>query len=109
MTDNSFDGVYFDPQAATDAAGRLDALAQHLRDDLQTSNASLTVPPAGADEVSARAAGTMNDVAGSFSTSADAGVLELQKLAASLRAQVNHFGKAESDNAAGIESSTRTV
>jgi len=104
MTENSSDGVYFDPQAATEAAGRLDALAQRLRDDIETSKASLTVPPAGTDEVSARAAGTMNDVAGSFSTSADGGVGELQKLAASLRAQVNHFGQAESDNTAGIES-----
>ncbi|MBU3067998.1 PE family protein [Nocardia sp. NEAU-G5] len=104
MTENKSDGVYFDPQAATEAAGRLDALAQRLRDDLTASKAALTVPPAGADEVSLRAAGTMNDVAGSFNTSADGGVDELQKLAASLRAQVNHFGQAESDNAAGIES-----
>lgn len=104
MTENSSDGVYFDAQAATEAAGRLDALAQRLRDDLESSRAALTVPPAGADEVSVRAAATMTDVAGSFSTGADGGVDELHKLAASLRAQVNHFGQAESDNAAGIES-----
>jgi hypothetical protein len=45
----------------------------------------------------------MNEVGGSFSTSADAGVLELQKMAASLRAQVTHFGRVESENSTGIE------
>ncbi|WP_067895454.1 PE family protein [Nocardia vaccinii] len=103
MTDNNFDGVYFSPAAATDAAGRLDALAQRLQQDLQTSKTALSVPAAGTDEVSVRAAHTMNEVAGSFSTSADAGVLELQKLAASLRAQVTHFGRVENENTTGIE------
>ncbi|WP_345497979.1 PE domain-containing protein [Nocardia callitridis] len=104
MTDNGFNGVYFDPQAATDAAGRLDALAQRLQDDLGAGEASLAVPSAGVDEVSVRAAGTMNEVAGSFSTSAAEGVLELRKLAASLRAQVAHFGRLEDDNVTGIRS-----
>lgn len=103
MTDNNFDGLYFSPAAATDAAGRLDALAQRLQQELQTSKPTLTVPAAGADEVSVRAAHTMNEVGGSFSTSADAGVLELQKMAASLRAQVTHFGRVESENSTGIE------
>jgi hypothetical protein len=103
MTDDNFGGVYFDPATANEAAGRLDALALRLQQDLQAGRPALTVPAAGNDEVSVRAAGTMNDVAASFSTSADDGVLELQKLAASLRAQVSHFGRAESENAAGIE------
>ncbi|MQY19552.1 PE family protein [Nocardia macrotermitis] len=103
MTDNNFGGVYFSPAAATDAAGRLDAVALRLQQDLQDNKLALTVPAAGADEVSVRAADTMNHVAGSFTTSAEASILELQKLAASLRAQVSHFGRVESANAAGIE------
>ncbi len=103
MADNDFNGVYFDPQAATEAAGRLDALAARLQNDVAEGKPSLTVPAAGDDEVSTRAAGTMNDVADSFSTSADAGVEELQKLAASLRAQVDHFGRVEDANVAGVE------
>jgi PE family len=104
MTDTAnIEGLYFDPATATDAASRLDALAQRLHDDLQAGQPTLTVVSAGTDEVSMRAAGTMNDVAASFSESAAAGVLELQKLAATLRAQVTHFGRVESGSAAGLE------
>ncbi|MFF0491332.1 PE domain-containing protein [Nocardia sp. NPDC004068] len=98
----NFAGVYFDPAAATDAAARLDALAQRLEDELRENQTALTVPAAGADEVSGRAAQTMNGVADSFAESVSAGILELRKLAASLRAQVNHVGRVESDTAAAV-------
>ncbi len=104
----NFAGVYFDPASATDAATRLDALAQRLEDELRQNQPSLTVPAAGADEVSGRAAQTMNGVADSFAESVRAGILELRKLAASLRAQVTHVGQVESDTAAAL-GANRTV
>ncbi|WP_227998549.1 PE family protein [Nocardia australiensis] len=95
-----FNGVMFDPVAARDAAVRLDGMADRLERELRDSEVSLSVPPAGTDEVSARAAQTMNDVAASYTQSASAGILELRKLAATLRTQVNQFGRSESDSVA---------
>lgn len=91
-------GVRFDAVAARDAATRLDGLADRLEEQLRTGEPSLQVAPAGLDEVSLRAAQTMTGVAISFSESASAGVLELRKLAALLRSQVQEFGRAEADN-----------
>ncbi|MCM6776093.1 PE domain-containing protein [Nocardia sp. CDC159] len=105
----NFAGLSFDPAAATDAAARLDALAQRLEDDLRADEPALTVPAAGVDEVSVRAAETMNGVAGSFSETANAGILELRKLAASLRAQVSYFGRVENDSAAGLGGAARSA
>ncbi|MFI6775550.1 PE family protein [Nocardia sp. NPDC050412] len=95
-----FDGVMFDPAAARDAAARLDGLAARLEAELREGSPALTVPPAAADEVSGRAAQTMNDVAASYGQSATAGIVELRKLAATLRAQAAQFGRAENDNVA---------
>ncbi|WP_433599715.1 PE family protein [Nocardia sp. CA-135953] len=95
-----FDGVMFDPAAARDAATRLDGLAARLEAELREGSPALTVPPAGVDEVSVRAAQTMNDVAASYGQSATAGIVELRKLAATLRAQAAHFGRAENDSVA---------
>ncbi|MGF6889170.1 hypothetical protein ABIA39_008544 [Nocardia sp. GAS34] len=97
-----FGGVQFDPVAARNAAVRLDGLADRLEGDLRTNDVALRVAPAGVDEVSARAAGTMNDVAASYSDSASAGVLELHKLAATLRAQADRFGRSEAESVADI-------
>ncbi|MGY4102264.1 PE family protein [Nocardia sp. R16R-3T] len=96
----NFDGVLFDPAAAKDAAARLDGLAARLEAELREGSPALTVRPAGADEVSGRAAQTMNDVAASYGQSAAAGIVELRKLAATLRAQAAQFGRAENDNVA---------
>ncbi|WP_327095470.1 PE family protein [Nocardia vinacea] len=95
-----FDGVMFDPAAARDAATRLDGLAARLEAELREGSPALTVPPAGVDEVSGRAAQTMNDVAASYGQSATAGIVELRKLAATLRAQAAQFGRAENDSVA---------
>ncbi|WP_406236328.1 PE domain-containing protein [Nocardia sp. NBC_01009] len=95
-----FDGVVFDPVAARNAAVRLDGLADRLERDLRSGATSLTIPSAGLDEVSVRAAQTMSDVASSYTESASAGILEIRKLAATLRTQAAQFGRAESDSAA---------
>ncbi|WP_433195514.1 PE family protein [Nocardia sp. CA-107356] len=95
-----FDGVLFDPAAARDAAARLDGLAARLEAEFAEGSPALTVPPAGVDEVSMRAAQTMNDVAGSYGQSAAAGIVELRKLAATLRSQATQFGRAENDSVA---------
>ncbi|MEV6323754.1 PE family protein [Nocardia sp. NPDC051787] len=93
-------GVSFDPAAALDAATRLDGLADRLAADLRISEGALTVAPAGRDEVSERAAATMTSVADSFGETAAAGINELRKVAAELRAQTDRFGRMESENAA---------
>ncbi|WP_019929519.1 PE family protein [Nocardia sp. BMG111209] len=100
MVTSDFDGVQFDPVAARQAAAQLDGLAGRLAGDLQDERPRLTAAPAGSDEVSVRAAQTLEAVAESFRSSADAGVLEVRKLAATLRVQSDHFGQAEADNSA---------
>ncbi|WP_069161894.1 PE domain-containing protein [Nocardia altamirensis] len=100
-TGADFNGVRFDADAAKDAALRLDGLADRLESELRSGEVSLRIPAAGVDEVSQRAAQTMNGVATSYTDSAAAGVLELRKLAATLRSQVRQFDRSES---ASVES-----
>ncbi|MER7453411.1 PE family protein [Nocardia beijingensis] len=101
-TDANFAGVQFDPVAARSAAARLDDLADRLESDLHASDLALRVVPASIDEVSERAASTMNEVAASYSDSASTGILELRKLAATLRAQADRFGRSEAESVADI-------
>lgn len=106
MTNSAADfgsGVTFDPVAAGQAAVRLDALADRMERDLRADEPVLTVAPGGLDEVSVRAAQTMTDVATSFSDSAFGGILELRKLAATLRSQSMLFGAAEDASAAEFD------
>lgn len=95
MATNEFDGVRFDPVAANDVATQLDELADRLAGGLQVEQTKLTIMPAGADEVSVRASGTLNAVAVSFQERGGLGVDELRKLAATLRVQSTRFGQAE--------------
>lgn len=95
-----FAGVQFDPTVAREVATRLDDLADRLEQGLRNNEPALTVEPAGLDAVSTRAAQTMNQVAANYAENAAAGVLELRKLAAVLRGQVDEFGRAEDDNTA---------
>ncbi|WP_067861509.1 PE domain-containing protein [Nocardia shimofusensis] len=97
-----FAGVQFDPVAAQEAANRLDGLADRLERGLRDNEPALAVEPAGLDAVSQRAAQTMNEVAANYADNAAAGVLELRRLAAVLRGQVQGFGRVEGDNAAGF-------
>ncbi|MEV0540289.1 PE family protein [Nocardia salmonicida] len=101
-TGEMYDGVQFDAATAARASSGLDSLAERLTADLHAAEQALTIAPAGADEVSGRSAQTANEVASSYLASAQAGVEEMRKLAATLRVQSNRFGGMESDNAAGF-------
>ncbi|GGK57510.1 PE family protein [Nocardia camponoti] len=94
----------FEATAATKAAAAIDTLVNRLSSEIAAVAPTLSVPPAGADEVSARAATTTNAVADDFLTKTESGVHEMRKLAASLRGQVAEFGKMEADNASGLGS-----
>ncbi|NKY88781.1 PE family protein [Nocardia veterana] len=94
------DGVRFDAAAASAAARRLDSLADRLEAGMRADEAALTVAPAAVDEVSVRAAQTMNQVAASYSDSAAAGILELRKLAATVRSQTGQFARSEDESVA---------
>lgn len=102
MSTNEFEGVRFDSASALKAATALDALADRIANGMSVEQAKLEIAPAGADEVSVRAAQTLNSVAGSFSTSGTSGVDEVRKLAAALRAQVGQFGQVEEQNVLGF-------
>jgi uncharacterized protein YukE len=79
------------------AAGDLDRLANELERGVAAHRSSLVVPAAGRDEVSTTAAATFGSVAETFSGTAAAGVHELRKIAAVLRAQARDFGTVEAD------------
>ncbi|WP_232236006.1 PE domain-containing protein [Nocardia sp. BMG51109] len=97
-----FSGVQFDPAAAGRAATGLDALGDRLSADLEAATQALTVPSAGTDEVSVRAANSANEVATSYLDSAQASVREMRKLAATLRAQAATLGAMDSANAGNL-------
>ena len=97
-----YDGVRFDPVAAGRASSGLDSLADRLAADLDAVAQTLTVVPAGVDEVSGRASQTHNDVATSYLTSARASVHEMRKLAATLRLSSSRFDGMETDNTSNL-------
>ncbi|MFD6271350.1 PE family protein [Nocardia asteroides] len=92
----------FDSAAASKAAAALDGIADRLTTELNAVAPTLRVVPAGADEVSARAATTANGVADDYLAGAEAGAHEMSKLAATLRAQVSEFDQMETDNTTGF-------
>ncbi|WP_019926185.1 PE family protein [Nocardia sp. BMG111209] len=92
----------FDPVRADRAAADLDALADRLDVDLRVRRPALAVSAPGTDEVSRRAALTLSEVAADYGDRAASGVLELRKLAATLRAQSRSLAGMESDNAAAL-------
>ncbi|MRH88646.1 PE domain-containing protein [Nocardia sp. SYP-A9097] len=102
MSTNDFEGVRFDASSALQAATQLDALADRIANGMSVEQAKLEIAPAGADEVSVRAAQTLNTVAASFQTSGTSGVDEVRKLAAALRAQVGQFGQVEEQSVLGF-------
>lgn len=79
------------------AAGDLDRLADELEQGVALHRPSLVVQAAGRDEVSTTAAATFGGVAETFTDTAAAGVHELRKIAAVLRAQARDFGAVEAD------------
>lgn len=102
MSTNAFDGLRFDAPTAFDAAARLDALADRIASGLQVEQVKLDLTPAGADEVSVRAAETLSSVAASFVRSGGDAVTELRTLATTLRAQFTDFGKVEEQSVLGF-------
>ncbi|GAB0104466.1 hypothetical protein JMUB6875_34400 [Nocardia sp. JMUB6875] len=102
MSTNAFDGLKFDASTARDAAAQLEALADRLAGGLGAEQAKLDFAPAGADEVSLRAAQTLNTVAASFVASGTDGVTELRNLAATLRSQFDAFGQVEDQSVLGF-------
>lgn len=102
MSTNAFDGLRFDASTARDAASQLDALADRLASGLQVEQVKLDLTPAGADEVSVRAAQTLTAVAASFVSSGSDGVTELRTLAATLRNQFDTLGQAEDQSVLGF-------
>ncbi|WP_216911460.1 PE domain-containing protein [Nocardia noduli] len=97
-----FEGVQFDPVAAREAASRLDGLADRLEHWLRDNEPALAVEPAGLDAVSRHAAQTMNQVAANYTGNAAEGILELRRLAAVLRGQIEGFGRVEGENATDL-------
>ncbi|MFI6171634.1 PE domain-containing protein [Nocardia sp. NPDC051052] len=107
-SDSAFTSFQFDADAAGEASSGLDVLADRLAADLQAAEQALTIQPAGADEVSGRAAQTGNEVASSYLASAQASVTEMRKLAATLRLHTNEFSQMESDSVAGFNAAGGT-
>ncbi|HLS76882.1 MAG TPA: PE domain-containing protein [Nocardia sp.] len=89
----------FDPVRAARAAAALDALAARLEQDLTVHGPALSVPAPGMDEVSARVAQTLSTVGADYRAAADAGVLEMRKLAATLRSQSSDMVRMDAGNA----------
>ncbi|MFE3222536.1 PE family protein [Nocardia sp. NPDC059228] len=102
MSTNAFDGLRFDASTARDAAAQLDALADRLANGLGVEQVKLDFAPAGADEVSQRAAQTLGAVAASFVASGTDGVTELRNLASTLRSQFDAFGQVEEQSVLGF-------
>lgn len=92
----------FESTQARKSATALDALAARLEADLRARLPILAVEPAGTDEVSVRAAQSLRTVASSYDEAATAGILEVRKLAATLRSQTDAMDRMDDDNAAGF-------
>ncbi|MEO9329833.1 PE family protein [Gordonia aurantiaca] len=77
------------PAELAAAAGELDKIADRLELALAGARDSLSVPAQGRDEVSVAAAASFTTVAEKFGQDTASGVLELRKIAATLRAQAS--------------------
>ncbi|MEU9809093.1 PE domain-containing protein [Mycobacterium sp. NPDC050853] len=72
-----------------EASKQLDALADRLQKVMHDEDTKLNVIAGGSDEVSVRAASTMNEVKGSYAKANQAGLNELHEIAAAMRAHGN--------------------
>ena len=91
-----------DPDELITAAKDLDLLADRVERSLIGTTDRRTVAPAGRDEVSIAVANSFDAVAGGFDADAASGVLELRKLAATLRAQATGVVDADDAVARGL-------
>ncbi|MDS1113967.1 PE family protein [Gordonia westfalica] len=87
-----------EPAELISAAGDLDKIAERLELALAGAQGALSVPAQGRDEVSVASAASFTTVAEKFEKDTATGVLELRKIAATLRAQAS--GLIDSDSAA---------
>jgi len=91
----SSDDLQMQPTEVSEAATQLDDLANRIDHLMATERPNLATTPAGRDEVSTRAATTLDAVSTSFGDSADRGVVELREVAATLRAHTDSVVAAE--------------
>lgn len=84
------------------AAADLDRLADRLERTIRAATARTTVAEAGRDEVSTTVADSFTRVARAFDDDAATGVLELRKLAATLRAQATRVVDVDDVIAGGL-------
>lgn len=91
-----------DPDELITAAKDLDLLADRVERSLIGTTDRRTVTPAGRDEVSIAVANSFDAVAGGFDADAASGVLEVRKLAATLRAQATGVVDADDAVARGL-------
>ncbi|MBA0047863.1 PE family protein [Mycobacteroides sp. LB1] len=82
-------GLSINVGEVAEAAKQLDALADRLQKTMQDEDSNLNVIAPGRDEVSVRAAATMNEVKASFGKSNQQGLNELREIAATLRSHGN--------------------
>jgi hypothetical protein len=90
-------GLSIDTRQLADAAARIDEIAARLDDLMKVERPHLETVPVGRDEVSVRAAATLDTVQASYATSAVQGVAELREIAAALRAGVGNVTGAEAE------------
>lgn len=90
-------GLSIDVGGVADATRQLDALADKLQKVMADEDAKLNVIAAGRDEVSARAAQTMNEVKANYTKSNEQGRDELHEIAATLRSHGNTAAEIDSE------------
>ncbi|MDL9937757.1 PE family protein [Gordonia sp. ABSL1-1] len=96
-----------DTAKISEVAGQLGALADRLHKVVASHEAALTPLPAGSDEVSVRAAKTMNEVHTSFRTAADAGVVELREISRAVSTVSSAIQNADTDKGFHMKSDKR--
>jgi hypothetical protein len=94
--------VLFHPEQVFGSAAALDVLADRIEAQLGASRPALTVPPAARDEVSCRAAQTVNRVSASYDGALTDAVGEIRRLATALRSHAAGVVGLEDDSAASF-------
>ncbi|MBA0047882.1 PE family protein [Mycobacteroides sp. LB1] len=90
-------GLSINTTGVADAARQLDELADRLEQTFHEEEAGLTVVAPGRDEVSVRAATTMNEVRDSYAKSSQQGLNELREISAALRVHGTNTEVIDSD------------
>ena len=91
-----------EPDELNSAAADLDRLADRLERTIGTATVRTTVTAAGCDEVSTSVANSFTSGARAFDDDAATGVLELRKLAATLRLQATRVVDVDDAAAGGL-------